>query len=143
MANWDEQDIIDFTVEKSGERSERDIEGPAILGSFTVWRSWTFDKKEYHAHYVIAEEGHDTLIFKRDFQRFANWLTRAFNAKDAHGRRLDWFRSIIAGLIILALLGLLFWAVTNEQAKGIDYRWLVGALAATSMAYLLGNWTRK
>ena len=143
MADWDEADIIAFTGEKSGEQSERAIEGPALLGQFTVWRSWTFDGNEYHAHYIIAEEGSDELLFKRDFQPFANWLTRAFNAKDMHGRRLDWFRSAVAAVIILAMLGLVLWAVTTRQATGIDYRWLVGALAATSIAYLLGNWTRK
>jgi hypothetical protein len=143
MTDWDEADIIAFTVEKSGEQSERAIEGPALLGPYTVWRSWTFDGQEYHAHYVVAEEGVDQLVFKRDFQPFANWLMRAFNAKDIHGRRLEWFRSGVAALIVLALLGLVLWAVTNRQATGIDYRWLVGALAATSIAYLLGSWTRR
>lgn len=68
---------------------------------------------------------------------------RAFNAKDVHGRRLDWFRSAIAATIILALLGLVLWAATSGDAAGIDYRWLVGSLAATSIAYLLGGWTRR
>jgi hypothetical protein len=143
MADWDERDIMDFAATKSGERSERAIEGPAVLGIYTVWRAWTYDGHEYHAHYVIAEEGRDDLIFKRDFQPFANWLMRAFNAKDMHGRRLDWFRSGVAAVIILALLGLVLWAVTEGKATGIDYRWLVGALAATSIAYLLGAWTRR
>ena len=143
MAEWDEADIMKFATQKSGERSERAVEGPAVLGSFTVWRAWTFDGNEYHAHYVIAEESSDGLLFKRDFQPFANWLMRAFNAKDVHGRRLDWFRSVIAAVIILALLGLVLWAVTTKQATGIDYRWLVGALAATAIAYLLGGWTRR
>ncbi len=143
MRDWDENEIMDFAAAKSGEQSERAIEGPALLGPYTVWRCWTFDGNEYHAHYVIAEEGRDELVFRRDFQPFANWLTRAFNEKDAHGRRLDWFRSFIAALIILALLGLVLWAVTTNQVTGNDYRWLVGALAATSIAYLLGNWTRR
>ena len=143
MPDWDEREIMEFAARKSGEQSERAVEGPALLGPFTVWSAWTYDGNEYHAHYVIAQEGRDELIFKRDFQPFANWVTRAFNAKDAHGRRLDWFRSGVAAVIILALLGLVLWAVTTKQATGIDYRWLVGALAATSIAYLLGSWTRR
>ena len=143
MKDWDLDEVMAFVVEKTGEKSERDVEGPALLGPFTVWRAWTYDGREYHAHYVIAEDGVDHLTFKRDFQPFANWLTRAFNAKDMHGRRLDWFRSGIAAAIILAMLGLVLWAVTTKQATGIDYRWLVGALAATSIAYLLGSGTRR
>lgn len=143
IPDWDEADIVKFTELKSGEASEREIEGPALLGPYTVWRSWTFGNGEYHAHYVIAREGSEELVFKRDFQPFANWLTQAFNARDAHGRRLDWFRAVIAAVIILTLVGLVIWAVTTKQATGIDYRWLVGALATTSIAYLLGSWTRR
>ena len=62
MSDWDEKQIMDFTAEKSGEQSERAVEGPAVLGSSTVWRSWTFDGNEYHAHYVIAEEGVENLV---------------------------------------------------------------------------------
>ena len=67
----------------------------------------------------------------------------AFNVKDAHTRRLEWFRSAIAAMITLTLLALLVWAVLRGQAAGIDYKWLAGALAATSLGYLLGGWTRR
>lgn len=139
---WARDELIRFVEQSSGESFAREIEGPALLGLFTVWRIWTEDDEEYHAHYVIAEAGRDTLEFRQDFQPFANWLTRAFNAKNAHERRLDWYRSVIAGVITISLLGLVLWAATSGRAS-VDYRWLVGALAGTSIAYLMGDWVRK
>lgn len=140
---WDESDVMAFAVKRSGEKSAKEVEGPALLGDFTVWRCWTCDGKEYHAHHVIAQKGSRELQFARYFPYFASWLTRAFNETDAHERRLDWLRSGIAALTVLALLFLVGWAAMTGNAKQIDYKWLVGALAASSFAYLLGPWTRR
>jgi hypothetical protein len=100
---------------------------------------WTYDGKEYNAHYVVGEESRSKLTLFENFQPFANWLMDAFNAKDIHTRRLDWLRSGVATVITLTLLGLVVWAVVRGQASGVDFRWLVGALAATSLGYLLGG----
>lgn len=139
----DESDIIAFAVQESGEKDANCIEGPAQLGDYTVWRCWTSDGDEFHAHYVVAKKGRVELEFKRDFAPFANWLLHAFDAADVHGRRLDWLRSIIASVITLALVAILLWAVGTGQAKGIDYGWLIGALAAAGLGYLLGKWVRR
>lgn len=140
---WTYQQIKDFVAQETGENPERDVEGPALLGPYTVWRAWTYDGNEYHAHYVVGEELMQELNLHQDFQPFANWLMRAFNAKDTHTRRLEWLRSIVAALITLTLLSLVVWAVLKGQANDVDFQWLVGALAATALGYLLGDWVRK
>lgn len=140
---WSNRDIDNFVAKETGEKSEREVEGPALLGPHTVWRVWTFDGKSYNAHYVIGDETLEELELLENFQPFANWLTRAFNAKDTHSRRLEWLRSIIASVITLTLLALVVWAVLKGQASGVDFRWLVGALATTALGYLLGDWVRK
>ena len=141
--DWTYDQLFSFVEEQTGEKRQDEPEGPAILGPYTVWRCWTYDGKEYHAHHVIAVEGWSSLELKRDFQAFANWLMRAFNATELHTRRLDWLRNGVAATITLVLLGLVVWAVLNDKAQGVDFRWLVGALATTSLGYLLGGWTRK
>ena len=140
---WTNKQIEKFVCDNSGEKTERSVEGPALLGSYAVWRVWTFDGSEYHAHYVVGEELLDRLTLFEDFQPFANWLTRAFNAKDSHNRRLEWLRSTIASIITLTLLALVVWAVPKGQAAGVDFKWLVGALATTALGYLLGGWVRR
>lgn len=140
MKDWTEDEIRAFVEERTGQDGDA-IEGPAVLGDFLVWRCWTWDKKEWHAHYVLANEESGELALKNDFQNFANWLMRAFNAKDLHARRLDWLKSIVATITMLTLLALVVWAVIAGRATGVDFRWLVGTLAASSIAYLLGGGT--
>lgn len=140
---WTYQQIEDFVIANTKEKATREVEGPAELGPFTVWRVWTYDGKEYNAHYVVGEELLNKLTIFQNFQPFANWLMRAFNAKDSHSRRLDWLRSIVATIITLSLLSLVVWAVVMGKAAGVDFRWLVGALATTALGYLLGGWVRR
>ena len=141
---WTYKEVETFVTEQTGEDAQRaEVEGPALLGPYTVWRVWTYDGKEYNAHYVVGEELIKELTLFHNFQPFANWLMKAFNATDSHSRRLDWLRSIVASIITLTLLGLVVWAVLKGQAAGVDFKWLVGALAATALGYLLGGWTRK
>ncbi len=136
------EEIEAFVRDRTGERTERAVEGPAVLGQYVVWRVWTNDGREYHAHYVVAEEGVTALLLFQDFQPFANWLMRAFNVSDAHGRRLDWLRAGVAATIMLVLLALVVWAVLTRQAANLDFKWLAAALATTSLGYLLGGWVR-
>jgi hypothetical protein len=141
---WTYKEIESFAAEQTGEDAQKaEAEGPAVLGPYTVWRVWTYDGKEYNAHYVVGDELLKELKLFQNFQPFANWLMKAFNATDSHSRRLDWLRSIVASVITLTLLVLVVWAVLKGQAAGVDFKWLVGALAATALGYLLGGWTRK
>jgi hypothetical protein len=140
---WTYSEVEQFVVEQTGEKTAREVEGPAVLGPYTVWRVWTNDGQAYNAHYVVGEELLKELSLFQNFQPFANWLMRAFNAKDSHSRQLDWLRSIVATIITITLLVLVVWAVLNGQAKGVDFQWLVGALAATALGYLLGGWVRR
>jgi hypothetical protein len=140
---WTYEQIEKYVAEQTGEKTERSVEGPAVLGPYTVWRVWTFDGDEYNAHYVVGEELLKELTLFQNFQPFANWLMKAFNARDSHSRRLDWLRSLIAATITLTLLVLVVWAVVQGKAGDVDFKWLVGALATTSLGYLLGDWVRK
>ena len=140
---WTYKEIQAFTVEQTGEEFAREVEGPAQLGPYTVWRVWTNDGNAYNAHYVVGEELLKELALYHNFQPFANWLSVAFNAKDSHSRRLDWLRSLVATIITLTLLALVVWAVLQGKASGVDFRWLVGALATTALGYLLGGWVRR
>lgn len=142
--SWTYKQIEAFVAEQTGEDAQKaEAEGPAVLGPYTVWRVWTYDGKEYNAHYVVGDELLNELDLFQNFQPFANWLMKAFNATDSHSRRLDWLRSIVASMITLTLLALVVWAVLKGQASGVDFKWLVGALAVTALGYLLGGWTRK
>ena len=144
MREWSDKEIRAFVVNTTGEIDEDYVEGPAVLGKSVVWRCWTQDsEKWWHAHYVIATEGTDKLQLKQDFQRFAVWLTGAFDIKDLHERRLDWVRSSVAAIIVLTLLALCVWAFLHGEAKDIDFKWLVVGLTTSAVAYLLGNWTRR
>lgn len=140
---WTYKEIDAFVGDQTGDATEREVEGPAVLGPYAVWRVWTFDGQEYHAHYVVGDELLKKLTLFENFQPFANWLMKAFNARDIHSRRLDWLRSIVASIITLTLLALVVWAVLNREAAGVDFKWLVGALATTALGYLLGGWGRK
>jgi hypothetical protein len=140
---WNFKQVETFVVGETGEVVQRSVEGPAMLGSYTVWRVWTYDGNEFNAHYVVGDELLDTLTLFYNFQPFANWLMQAFNATERHTRSLEWLRSIVATTITLTLLALVVWAVLKGQATGVDFKWLVGALAATSLGYLLGGWTRN
>lgn len=140
---WSFQQIEDFVAEKSRQKTQREVEGPAILGTHQVWRVWTLHDEEYHAHYVLGNEFMQELTLFEDFQPFANWLMKAFNAAERHNRGLDWLRSMVASIITLTLLGLVVWAVLGGKASTVDFRWLVGALATTALGYLLGGWVRK
>jgi len=144
MRDWRDDEIRTFVVNTTHEEDQNYVEGPAVLGKNVVWRCWTRDADgEYHAHYVIAGPTSEDLQLLEDFQRFAVWLAIAFNIEDAHERWLDWVRSVVAATIILTLLGLCVWAFTHGQAKDIDFMWLVAGLTASSVAYLLGDWTRR
>jgi hypothetical protein len=136
---WTYQQIKDFVAVQTGEEVEREVEGPAVLGPYMVWRAWTFDGHEYNANYVVGEELLDKLSLYENFQPFTVWLMTAFNAKDVHMRRLDWLRMTVATIITLTLLALLVWAVLAGKATGVDYKWLAGALAVTALGYLLGG----
>ncbi len=139
---WNYAEIDSFVTTQTGEKTEREVEGPAILGPYSVWRVWTFNGEEYNAHYVVGKESSKELTIFENFQPFANWLMIAFNVKDSHARHLDWLRSIVASIITLTLLGLVVWAVLNHKT-GVDFKWLVGALATTALGYLLGGWVRR
>lgn len=140
---WTYKEIDKFVAQMTKEQSQNTVEGPAVLGRYYVWRAWTFNGSEYNAHYVIGDISKESLALFENFQPFGNWLMDAFKAKDVHSRRLDWLRSIVASIIILTLLTLVVWSVINDKAADIDFKWLVGALAATALAYLLGDWVRK
>jgi hypothetical protein len=140
---WKNREIEEFVAQQTGERTEREVEGPAVLGPYTVWRVWTYDGKEYNAHYVVGDELMKELTLFENFPPFAIWLMKAFNATDSHSRRLDWLRSFVASIITLTLLALVVWAVLKGQAAGVDFKWLVGALATTALGYLLGGWVRR
>lgn len=139
---WNYAEIDNFVTTQTGEKTEREVEGPAILGPYSVWRVWTFNGEEYNAYYVVGKESSKELTIFENFQPFANWLMIAFNVKDSHARHLDWLRSIVASIITLTLLGLVVWAVLNHKT-GVDFKWLVGALATTALGYLLGGWVRR
>lgn len=141
---WTYGQIEEFVSKQTGEDPQKsEVEGPGVLGPYTVWRVWTYDGKAYNAHYVAGEELIGELTLYQNFQPFANWLMRAFNATDSHSRRLDWLRSLVATIITLTLLALVVWAVLNGQGAGVDFKWLIGALATTALGYLLGGWVRK
>ena len=141
--SWSYQQIEEFVAQQSGEKTEREVEGPAILGTHQVWRVWTFANNEYNAHYVLGNEFMNELTLFENFQPFANWLMKAFNAAERHNRGLDWLRSTVASVITLTLLALVVWAVLSGKASSLDFKWLVGALATTALGYLLGGWVRK
>ncbi|MDR6849379.1 hypothetical protein J2X47_001652 [Sphingomonas sp. BE270] len=142
--SWTFKQIEEFVASQTGEEPQRaEVEGPAVLGPYTVWRVWTYDGSVYNAHYVVGHELLKELQLFQNFQPFANWLMKAFNATEIHTRGLDWLRSIVASTITLTLLILVVWAVIHDKASGVDFRWLVGALAVTALGYLLGGWTRK
>jgi hypothetical protein len=136
---WTNKDIARFVTDKTKESFERTVEGPALLGSHFVWRVWTNDGQEFNAHYVVGNELLKELTLFENFQPFAIWLTKAFNATDSHARKLDWLRSMVATIITLTLLALVVWAVTKGQVTSVNFQWLVGALATTALGYLLGG----
>lgn len=144
---YDEPDILKFVRERTSHEGETYVEGPVYLGQYRTWRVWTYGGGEYHAHYVIQNGDKPGLSFKRDYQAFAHWLTHAFDVSKIHTRRLEWFRNIIAASIVFSLLGITIWAIVAERIgtgpQDINYRWLVGALAASSIAYLMGDWVRR
>ena len=113
-------------------------EGPVNLGGNTIWRVWTYDGNEHHAHYVrfSDEEG---LVFYENFSPFAQWINPHFDLEKTTKIKQSWAPVFIASLIVIVLLSLVVYQVASAGQSGFDIYYVVSALIGGAVTFLFGR----
>lgn len=125
-----------------GQRFQKgEVEGPNLFGPYVARRVWTYDGKEFHAHYAIEHRG--KLQTFEDFAPFAVWLAGEFSLDDRMGRTERMIGIAVATCVVLVALGLLVYLVGWQPQEAAYVKYLLSAVVGGAAMYLFKTRPRK